>query len=461
MGPHTVIESLINAHESSAVVIDRNYRIIAANRAYCDAYRVDLDAVVGRRCHDVSHHSPVPCHENGEDCPHKAVIATNDSVDAMHTHFDHANRPARVRIRAYPIETANGDRLVLETIHPLANPIHLTCEEMRMVGRAPVFLQSLETMGLVARSCIPVLLYGETGVGKEMAARYIHEQSPRRTKPYVALNCAAIPETLFESEMFGHERGAFTGCVGLKRGLLETADKGTLFLDEVGELPSSIQAKLLHVFDSGEFRRLGGTSTIKVDVRIITATNQNLMAMVSDGVFREDLYFRIAGIKIDIPPLRERRMDIPALAQALLKRVCERDKADPCHLTQAAEERLMGYAFPGNVRELLNILEQARARSAEGIIAPEHIHLGSDDHLSHAAGKATSAHLATAAPTRAAMETDVPRSLADAEARHIVALLERHGQNRRAVAKVLGISERTLYRKIKRYRLNSHAAVEG
>ena len=330
-----------------------------------------------------------------------------------------------------------------------------------MVGRSPVFLQCIESLVLAAKINAPILLYGETGVGKEMAAQYIHGQSVRRAKPYVELNCAAIPETLFESEMFGHERGAFTGCVGLKRGLLETADKGTLFLDEVGELPLSMQVKLLHVFDSGEFRRLGGTSKIKVDVRIITATNQNLMSMVSDGSFREDLYFRIAGIKIDIPPLRERRMDIPALAEALIKRMCLRDKTQRCHLTSAAMERLMSYGFPGNVRELLNILEQARAISPDGIIAPEHIHLGGDDHLSRTADKALSAHPANAARTLAAMETNAPRSLADAEARLIATLLERHDHNRRAVAEVLGISERTLYRKIKRYQLNSHAAVKG
>jgi two-component system response regulator AtoC len=460
MKRNTVIESLINSQESPAVVIDKHYRIIAANRAYCTAYSVDVDAVVGRCCHDISHHSPVPCHQNGEDCPHKEVLTTNSPFEVLHTHYDYANRPDRVRIKAYPIETANGDRLVLETIHRLTPAVDLTCEEMQMVGHAPVFLQCLETMRLVAKSHIPVLLYGETGVGKEMAAQYIHEQSGRRSKPYVELNCAAIPEALFESELFGHERGAFTGCVGLKRGLLETADKGTLFLDEVGELPLSMQVKLLHVLDSGEFRRLGDTATLKVDVRIITATNQNLMAMVADGSFREDLYFRIAGIKIDIPPLRERRMDIPALAEALIKRMCHRDKAERCHLTNTAMERLMGYDFPGNVRELLNILDQARALSPDGIITPEHIHLGENHHSSHSASNTLSTHPAPAARSAAAMETNAPRSLADAEARYITTLLERHAHNRHAVAEALGISERTLYRKIKRYQLNSHAVVE-
>jgi transcriptional regulator with PAS, ATPase and Fis domain len=314
-------------------------------------------------------------------------------------------------------------------------------------------------MRLVAKSYIPVLLYGETGVGKEMAAQYIHEQSERCAKPYVELNCAAIPETLFESELFGHERGAFTGCVGFKRGLLETADKGTLFLDEVGELPLSMQVKLLHVLDSGEFRRLGDTATIKVDVRIITATNQNLIAMVANGSFREDLYFRIAGIKIDIPSLRERRMDIPELAEALINRICHREKTERCHLTKAAIERLMGYDFPGNVRELLNILDQARALSPDGIITPEHIHLGDNHHSPHPVGNPLLTHPAPAARTTAARETDAPRSLAEAEARHIATLLERHDHNRHTVAEALGISERTLYRKIKRYKLNSHAAV--
>ncbi len=459
MKRNTVIESLINAQDSPAVVIDKHYRIIAANRAYCTSYGVEADTVIGHCCHEISHHSPVPCHQNGEDCPHRAVLTTNSPFEVLHTHYDYANRPDRVRIKAYPIETANGDRLVLEVIHRLTSPLHLPSEEIRMVGHAPVFLQCQETMRLAAKSYIPVLLYGETGVGKEMAAQFIHEQSGRRGKPYVELNCAAIPEALFESELFGHERGAFTGCAGLKRGLIETADKGTLFLDEIGELPLSMQVKLLHVFDSGEFRRLGGTSTIKVDVRIITATNQNLMAMVTDGSFREDLYFRIAGIKIDIPPLRERRMDIPALVETLINRICHREKTERCHLTQAAMERLMGYNFPGNVRELLNILQQARALSADGIITPEHIHLGDNNHSPHTAGKTMPTNPAPVTRAAAGTETNAPRSLADAEARHIAMLLERLDHNRHAVAEALGISERTLYRKIRRYQLNSHAAV--
>ncbi len=461
MKHNTVIESLINAQESPAVIIDKHYRIVAANRAYCTSYGVEPDTIVGHCCHEISHHSPVPCHQNGEDCPHKSVLSNDSPCEVMHTHYDSANRPDRVRIKAYPIETANGDRFVLESIHRLAPAVHLTCEEMRMVGRSPMFLQCIESLALAAKSNVPVLLYGETGVGKEMAAEFIHEQSDRRTRPYVELNCAAIPDALFESELFGHERGAFTGCAGFKPGLFEAADKGTLLLDEIGELPLTMQAKLLRVFDTGEFRRLGSTSVIKVDVRIIAATNKNLMAMVADGRFREDLYFRIAGIKVHIPPLRERRMDIPALVEVLITRMCDRDKAERCHITKEAMERLMAYGFPGNVRELLNVLQQALALSRDGVVTAEHIRL--DERLAF-----DRAHRSenTCAPTQsrpltrevAAMNADEPESLEDIEARHIVQLLNRHQHNLRAAAKALGISERTLYRKIKRYGLNSREA---
>jgi len=456
MKRNTVIDSLINTQDSPAVIIDQNHRIVAANRAYCKSYGVEADAIVGRHCYEISHHSPVPCYQNGEDCPRLAVLADNRPHEVLHIHYDSANRPDRVRIRAHPIETANGDRLLLETIHRLAPAIQLTCEEMRMVGRSPAFLQYLENLGMAAKSNVPVLLYGETGVGKEMAAQYVHEQSERNRKPYVELNCAAIPETLFESELFGHERGAFTGCAGLKPGLCETADKGTLFLDEIGELPLTMQAKLLRMLDSGEFRRLGGTSLIKVDVRIVAATNCNLMEMVSKGRFREDLYFRIAGMKVDIPPLRERRMDIPALSEALIKRICDRNKADRCHITREAMERLMDYDFPGNVRELMNILQQALALSPDNIIAAEHIRL--DDHRAsdttcHSAHTAASIHWIPLGHPATDVEADAPRSLAEAEARHIASLLQRHEYNLQAVADILSISTRTLYRKIKRYQI--------
>lgn len=449
----TVIESLINAQEAPAVIIDKNFRIIAANDAYCISYGVDTNSIVGQRCHKISHHLSEPCFHHGEDCPLQSVLSANKPFEVLHTHYDYSNQPDRVRIKAYPVQTANGDLFVLETIHRLAPVVSLTCEEMRMVGRSPVFLQFLETLSSAARSSVPVLLYGETGSGKELAAQFAHEQSARKENPYVELNCAAIPESLFESELFGHERGAFTGCAGLKRGLFELADKGTLFLDEIGELPLSMQAKLLRVLDSGEFRRIGGTTLIKVDVRIVAATNRNLMAMVAEGKFREDLYFRLAGIKVSIPPLRERRIDIPALADALINRMCKKDKANKCHITRDAVARLVNHDFPGNVRELLNIMQKAVALSVDGIVTAEHIHLNEhENYHAHRPPHTTTPLQFRPDATDAAAAS--PLSIVEAEAHHINELLRRHQHDKQIVAKALGISERTLYRKIKKYQLN-------
>jgi len=435
----TIIESLLDTHEAPAVIIGQDYRIVAANLAYCTSYGVDPKQIVGRPCHEISHRSPVPCHLNGEACPHNQVLATRKPFEVLHTHYDHANHPDHVRIKAYPVTAADGQSFVLETIHRLAPSMDLDCEEMRMVGSSPAFLALIESLSASARSDAPVLLYGETGVGKELAAQFVHKQSTRHGKSYVELNCAAIPETLCESELFGHERGAFTGCVGLKKGLFEVANGGTLFLDEIGEMPLSMQAKLLRVLDTGEFRRVGGSDLIKTDVRLVAATNQNLLTMAAQKRFREDLYFRLAGISVNIPPLRERRADIPALAQALVRRLSQQRGLE-YRLAPDAVGELVNYPFPGNVRELRNILQRAIALSETGVITAEHLLLN-----------ATS--LSDARMEGLADAPADPVSMDEVESRHIASLLQQHSGNRRQVASILGVTERTLYRKIKRYAL--------
>jgi transcriptional regulator with PAS, ATPase and Fis domain len=309
---------------------------------------------------------------------------------------------------------------------------------------------------MAARSDAPVLLYGETGVGKELAARFVHERSARKGRPYVELNCAAIPEALTESELFGHERGAFTGCIGRQPGLFEQAHGGTLFLDEIGELPLATQAKLLRVLDAGEFRRVGGRELVHTDARVIAATNRNLLAMVAEGRFREDLYFRTAGIKVSIPPLRERRADIPALAQALIKRLCQRGQ--PCRLTQEATERLVRYDYPGNIRELRNILQKAVALSVDGIIGAKHIHVGEHHNGRESIAFPGFVPLRTGNNGRghpaAAPPAEAPK-LREIEACYLEELLKRHGGRRRAVAEAMGVSERTVYRRIKQLGLAS------
>jgi DNA-binding NtrC family response regulator len=329
---------------------------------------------------------------------------------------------------------------LMEGVHRLAPVTDLSCDDLRMVGHSPVFLECIEHLSLAAKSLAPVLIYGETGTGKELAARFVHEHSSRQGRPYVELNCAAIPEALAESELFGHERGAFTGCAGMKPGLFEQADGGTLFLDEIGEMPLAVQAKLLRVLDSGQFRRVGGQALHRAHVRVIAATNQNLLSLADQGTFREDLYFRIAGIEVRIPPLRDRRDDIPALADALIERLCPSGRP-PCRLTRAAVDKLVAYDYPGNLRELNNILQRAAAHATGGVIDAPHIVFSREGSAPRPASRPD--------PARHG-----PQSLSDIESRHIRELLEAHGGHRRTVANILGVSERTLYRKLNRYQLH-------
>jgi DNA-binding NtrC family response regulator len=234
-----------------------------------------------------------------------------------------------------------------------------------MVGRTPVMMHLVELLGTVAATSSTVLISGETGTGKEIAARAIHDASPRRQQRFVAINCSAIPETLLEAELFGHVRGAFTGAVANRQGRVEQANRGTLFLDEVGTMSAPLQAKLLRVLQSREFERLGDSQTIRVDVRVIAATNSDLKGMVEAGTFREDLFYRLNVIPVRVPPLRERRADIPLLAQHFLDRLAT-DTVPPrgrVTLAQDAQQALMAFHWPGNVRQLENVMERTLALS--------------------------------------------------------------------------------------------------
>ena len=233
-----------------------------------------------------------------------------------------------------------------------------------MIGRTPIMERLFELLRTVAATTSTVLVTGETGTGKELAARAIHDASPRRSQRFVALNCSAIPETLLEAELFGHVRGAFTGAVANRQGRLEQANRGTLFLDEVGTMSPALQSKLLRVLQSREFERVGDSQTVRVDVRVIAATNSDLKKLVQENLFREDLYYRLNVIPVRVPPLRERRADIPLLAQHFLDRlVKETPQRGRVTLSQDAQQALMAYGWPGNVRQLENVIERAFALS--------------------------------------------------------------------------------------------------
>ena len=426
------VQSALDLQQHPVVLIDAEYHIVAANRAYKDCYGVTDADLVGRRCHQVSHHSNVPCHENGEDCPHQAVFHSGEPHEVRHVHYDPIGNAEHVRIRGHVLRDMRGQRfLAEEIIHLPREQNDITCSDMRMVGRSPAFLQCLHHIEMAARTDASVLLWGESGVGKELAASALHQLSARSEKTLITVDCTTLPEHLFESEFLGHERGAYTGCVGRKIGLFESADGGTLFLDEVGELPLPVQAKLLRVLETGAFRRLGGADLLHANVRIIAASNRNLRDMVAERSFREDLYYRLAAINIDLPPLRERREDIPGIARVLLERI-GRDWGGQWQLSQEAERRLCAYNFPGNVRELRNVLQKAVALADGPLLLPEHFQFLRE------AVPVDRQDSAEAMKITAFARRGRPENLSD--------LLHSFQGNRRHVAEYLGVSERTVYR---------------
>jgi two-component system response regulator AtoC len=437
------VQSLIDAQDNPFVLIDNDYNIVAANRAYQLAYSVDAKAVLGRKCYQVSHRSDVPCHVNGEDCPHKQVVSTRQPYQVLHVHYDPRAQPEHVRIKGSPIFGPAGRMYLGEAMFTLAHGDDLDCEQQRLIGRSTAFLTFMEALTRAAETDLPVIVSGESGVGKDLAAEYIHRRSQRNGRAFTIVDCSAIAETVFESELFGHERGAFTGCIGRRYGLFEQTDGGTLCFNEIGDLPYALQGRLLRAMETGQFRRVGGRELLSADVRIICATGRNLRQLVADKQFRADLYYRIATIVCEIPPLRERREDIPELATALLQRMGSRDETSH-RLSADASDLLLGYDYPGNVRELRNILQRAATLSTNGIITAREIHLEDDarplrpNPLLVAAGR----------------HGDEP-SMKSLESRYIAELLAEHRGKRATVAEILGISERTLYRKLKQYGLQT------
>lgn len=443
------LQSIIDAQDNGFVVIDKDYNIVAANSAYCESYGVSSDDIVGQKCHKVSHHSDVPCHLNGEDCPHKQVFETRAPHQVLHIHYDQNKEEEHVRIKGSPIYGTDGELYLGEAVFPIAKSDDLGCDKQRMLGTSPAFLACIEEMAGAAQSDVPILLNGESGVGKELAAKFIHNKSNRRAHPFVSIDCTAISEGIFESELFGHERGAFTGCVGRRHGLIESAENGTLFMDEIGEVPLALQGRLLRALETGYYRRLGGREDLHANVRIICATHNNLRKMVEQGTFRADLYYRIAGISITIPPLRERRSDITPLVKAMLDKT-RTANGDAARITDEALEVLQNYDYPGNIRELHNLLQKAVAVSVNGLITKDQLQLNdfSNIYINPLADRRR-----TDRDNGKLNSPSTNRSLTDVEATHIESLLHQHDGHRAKVAEELRISERTLYRKLKQYNL--------
>jgi len=309
----------------------------------------------------------------------------------------------------------------------------------QIIGNSAAVVRILETVRRIAPADLAVLIEGESGTGKELLALAIHNNSRRKNSRFVALNCAGLSETLLEDELFGHVKGAYTGATGDRKGRFEYADGGTMFLDEVGDMPLNMQAKLLRVLENGEIIHVGANEPVHVDVRVISATNQDLTARVEQGKFREDLYFRLKGVTINIPPLRDRREDIPPLTEHFIKLANDAHAAKVTGIAPQTQRFLAAYDWPGNVRQLRNVIENMVVLAGDGKLTP-------DDLPAELRGPAAAAE---AAPTAAL----TGMRISEAEKELIRNTLKSVAGNRQQAAKILGIGERTLYRKIKEYGL--------
>ncbi|WP_196050125.1 sigma-54 interaction domain-containing protein [Burkholderia pseudomallei] len=393
-----VLVSYLEQDPQPMIVLDPSYRILAANAAYQRQFGIAGEAHVGRRCYQVSHHYDMPCDQAGEHCPMKQAGESRGLNRVLHIH--HTPRgPEHVDVELRPIFDARG--AVIAYVERLTTVRSASAKPSGegLVGGSDAFNAALSALQRVAPSMLPVLLLGESGTGKELFARALHEASARAMGPFVVVDCSGIAETLFESELFGYEKGAFTGASARKPGLVETAQGGTLFLDEIGDVP-------------------------------LAATHKPLKEMIGDGRFRQDLYYRISAYPIPLPAVRERPGDIPLLVDSILRRIAALVPAAGQRFAVAPEAlaRLEAYAWPGNIRELRNVLDRACLFADDGVIRVEHL----PDEVA-CAGEAP------AGP-------GAPAKLSDDELARIARAFD---GTRRALAERVGMSERTLYRRLR------------
>jgi two-component system response regulator AtoC len=439
-------EQIIDILPDPFVIIDRNFRIVAANRKYTECFGTSPDSVIGQSCHKISHHSDVPCSQHGEHCPLETVFETGQPTQVMHIHYGKDGKQEFVQLQANPIRDAEGKVMYMgEYINPITQ---YDDKGALLVGRSRALMRMISILQRVAPTQSTVLLLGESGVGKECVAQYLHQYSSRPAGPFVVVDCGSLGEQLIESELFGYEKGAFTGASTRRKGLIEAANGGTLFIDEVGELPLALQTKLLRVLESGSLRRVGGTDYIKVDVRIVAATHRNLKQMVQKGKFREDLYYRLSAFPVNIPALRERKDDIPLLAEHFLATIEEGEQYLP--LAPQVIETLLSYDYPGNVRELRNVIERAVILAAGAAITPDHIVLELGDQID--AQYAAREQLLDNSLHDELHKRMLVRRRDSVDEETVLQALRQHNGHRKAAAEMLGISERTLYRHMQKLR---------
>jgi two-component system response regulator AtoC len=356
--------------------------------------------------------------------------------------FDYISKPFKLEEIRVTVKRALEQRRLLQENKFYHRELLTKYQIKNVIGQTPQMVQVYKTIAKVADSKSTVLIYGESGTGKELVARSIHYNSPRSQRPFIPVDCASLVEALLETELFGHVRGAFTGALYAKRGLLEEADGGTVFLDELSNLSLSMQTKLLRFLQEHEIKRVGGTESIRVDVRIIGATNLDLEPLVKQGRFREDLFYRLNVVAVTLPPLRDRREDIPLLAHHFLYRYAEENQKSISHISPEAVTYLSQYAWPGNVRELENTIERAVILTAHPIILPEDLPVRIIE--------AVSGKKPPAPEEPFPFPAEKPLSLRDVEKSYVLRVLKETGGNKKKTAEILGIDRTTLYRIIEK-----------
>jgi two-component system response regulator AtoC len=385
-----------------------------------------------------------------EDAPEVIMLTADTSlstgIEAMRLGaYDYLTKPATLDEMEAVVRKADEKRRLVRQNASLRSVVRQPAanedELPTIIYQSAAMRGVIELAESAARLDSTVIITGESGTGKDVLARFIHARSARIDSPLITVNCGAMPEALFESEFFGHEKGAFTGASTLKRGLIEAADGSTLFLDEVGEMPLSAQVKLLHFLEQGRFRRVGSTRDQSVDVRVIAATNRHLPQDVREGRFRADLFYRLNVVSLHILPLRERRDDIPALIEYFLTLFRQRFNRPALTLSADAHKRLAASSWPGNIRELRNSLERAAALTVTDTIEAEQLVLSGDVGQASAVGE----------KSQSTALNPQPPTLSELERQHIMKVLSETGGNRERTAAILGISARTLYRKLREY----------